>query len=65
MWKRSTELISIKTNNHLRYAYISMKYSFLREYLMGKKAHLNSLLDIMKMMILYFMYKACSNDWVR
>ena len=32
---------------------------------MGKKSHLNSLLDIMKMMILYLMYKASSNDWVR
>ena len=32
---------------------------------MEKKAHLNSLLDIMKMMILYLINKACSNDWVR
>ena len=65
MRKGSTKLISIKTKNHLRYTYMSIKYKFLRKYLMVKKAHFNSFLDIMKMMILYLMYKNCSNEWVR
>ena len=65
MRKGSTKLISIETKNHLRYTYMSIKYKFLRKYLMVKKAHLNSFLDIMKMMILYLMYKNCSNEWVR
>ena len=43
---------------------MSIKYQFLKKNHMVQKVHLNTLLDIMIMMILDHYVKASSNDWV-